>query len=820
MISLGVCLLGTIAAGGIATAAIDTNPASTDSATATEANTTTVFVDLVAYEAPEEYEETEELITALQDHAETHQQSLEDTAEADPGITIEKQFWLANAARVTVNTTRTDPAVLGETQHVETTYTNLRSEPASTASSAPPVTYSTTRDSLQAPLRPNQLPLAEAMPTDRPAATWGIERIGAPRVWTEYNTRGNGTRVAVLDTGVAADHPDIDINDGAWSEFDADGDEIDSDPFDPNGHGTHVSGTVVGGNESGQWIGVAPDSELLHGKVFNDDGAGTGAQLLAGLEWALIQEVDVINLSLGITSPEFVEAFIEPVQNAEAAGIIVAAASGNAGPETSSTPGNVFPATAVGATDEADAVANFSSSREIETDSAWDSPPSAWPDVYTVPDLTAPGVGVRSAHTDGDYRTRSGTSMATPHVAGAVALVQAATPESLSPTTIRRLLAETAIASPDTDAIRYGDGRIDAAAAVDRYRLQEGPAVTATLTAPDNATIGAPVTLDATGSTAVRDIDRYEWTFDNESTTTTTTTSDPTITRAFSVAEPRSVNVSVTVVDTAGATATANATIAIQPSEFDAASITGNITNSSGAPLTDAVVLASRFTDTAGNTYQIDPIQPFDDVTTDAILDTQFTVAVTTGNDSTTATVPGHQLHAGYDFADFPMVTTEADSALTLLALADETATMMSADPANYALPRSPAQPATRLSDTDVRADSVTPDTETKDNAGVVYNELRATQLRSGVSETTTLPDVRPGTTHTASFVIQDATPLHESGVTQAVFDAVDQNDDGQLSRSEIRTMIRGFIIDRSINDVALTRSDVRTLVRFFIQNR
>jgi subtilisin family serine protease len=127
--------------------------------------------------------------------------------------------------------------------------------------------------------------------------TWGLERIGAGRVQDELGVTGAGVRVAVLDTGVDVQHPDLagalvtdDPSDptspGGWMEFDAAGRPVTSSPRDSAEHGTHVAGTVVGGDASGTRIGVAPDAELMAAMVI-PGGQGTLTQVIAGMEWAL-----------------------------------------------------------------------------------------------------------------------------------------------------------------------------------------------------------------------------------------------------------------------------------------------------------------------------------------------------------------------------------------------------------------------------------------------------------------------------------------------------------------------------------------------------
>jgi hypothetical protein len=175
----------------------------------------------------------------------------------------------------------------------------------------------------------------------------------------------------VLDTGVDADHPDIDLASDGWVEFDASGERLDTEPHDSSGHSTHVTGIVAGGNASGRYVGVAPEARLLYGKVL-DDG-GTFAQITAGIEWALERDADVISMSFGIPANDdsvYEEAFIEPIRTASEAEAVVVTSSGNTGQGATGSSGNVYDAVAVGAVDDDGEVAAFSSGETVDTSTA------------------------------------------------------------------------------------------------------------------------------------------------------------------------------------------------------------------------------------------------------------------------------------------------------------------------------------------------------------------------------------------------------------------------------------------------------------------
>jgi subtilisin family serine protease len=267
------------------------------------------------------------------------------------------------------------------------------------------------------------------------ASSWGVTTVGALAVWGAYGARGKGVTVGVLDSGVQADHPDLAGKVKHWAEFDREGGPVDSTPVDTKGHGTHVCGTIAGGNHSGQWIGVAPEADLAVARVL-PDGHATTAQIQAGLKWAIERRVDVISMSLGFPPINAQDGFISLAPSVFSktfltclrAGIPVVAAIGNQGGEAGATTGGDYFALGVGATDHRDVVAGFSGGlSEIIIDSPLIKP-ELLPLMFVKPDICAPGMAVTSSYLDGTWKALSGTSMATPHVAGAVALLLSAVP--------------------------------------------------------------------------------------------------------------------------------------------------------------------------------------------------------------------------------------------------------------------------------------------------------------------------------------------------------------------------------------------------------
>jgi subtilisin family serine protease len=327
-------------------------------------------------------------------------------------------------------------------------------------------------------------------------SSWGIFKIRANETWA-LGITGQGIRIAVLDTGVDITHPALagkmlsvipgdPYYPGGWMEFDSAGNPVRSLPHDTHGHGTHCSGTALGGNTVDVLIGVAPGATLMHGLVL-PGGGGTFAQVLAGMQWTVEpyyltpdgQKVytglpaHVVSMSWG-ANEYYSNDLLPAVEAMLLANIVPVAAIGNGGPGTTSNPGNIWGVFGIGATDINDAVAGWSSGKVV----TWPSPPPTWPffdtypSTYIKPDLSAPGVDIVSSVPGGGYQAWSGTSMATPHVAGTVALMLQAAgwfnyDEPDVPEKVYLILNSTAIdfGDPGQDT-RYGWGRIDAYEAV------------------------------------------------------------------------------------------------------------------------------------------------------------------------------------------------------------------------------------------------------------------------------------------------------------------------------------------------------------------
>ncbi len=325
--------------------------------------------------------------------------------------------------------------------------------------------------------------------------TWGLERVGAARVWSELGVRGAGVRVCVSDTGVDVGHPDLigkmwtDVAGeatypGGWIEFSSSGNPVGgSTPHDTHGHGTHTSGTILGGETSGTAIGMAPEAFLMHALVL-PGGGGTFAQVIAGIEWCVSpfdasgtpagQPADVHSMSWGASG--YPSEMVDPIRNSYLAGTLPVAAAGNCGEGCTNSPGDLYDALSIGASDDADLIPTFSSGGIVRK-TFWPSPPADWPEEWTVPLLAAPGVDVYSSLPGGSYGTWSGTSMATPHVAGCAGLMLASSP-GLTSDEVRLALVETAVwfdtYAPDPPDTRYGWGRLDCRAATENVAFNGG----------------------------------------------------------------------------------------------------------------------------------------------------------------------------------------------------------------------------------------------------------------------------------------------------------------------------------------------------------
>ncbi|WP_394619638.1 S8 family serine peptidase [Lentzea sp. JNUCC 0626] len=319
-----------------------------------------------------------------------------------------------------------------------------------------------------------------------------VAQIGAPAVWAGGNT-GEGVDVAVLDTGVDATHPDLVGRIAETRSFIA-----GEDTTDVHGHGTHVASTIAGTGAAsgGTEKGVAPGARLHIGKVLSNAGSGSDSEVLAGMEWAATEaRAKVINMSLGNQMPsDGTDPLSQAVNrlSAQTGALFVIAAGNEGGSGSVSAPGAADAALTVGAVDAGDQLAGFSNQGPRAGDGA------------LKPEVTAPGVDIsaaRSQHSGGEgyYATHSGTSMATPHVVGAAALLAAQHPD-LTGAQLKDLLTSTTKRTPDYTAFQAGSGRVDVAAAA-----KTGIFASATAYAGQNepAAVQRPVTYTNLGAAPV-----------------------------------------------------------------------------------------------------------------------------------------------------------------------------------------------------------------------------------------------------------------------------------------------------------------------------
>lgn len=230
---------------------------------------------------------------------------------------------------------------------------------------------------------------------------WGLSGLNIPDFW-KY-TKGAGVKVAVLDTGIASHH--IDLKEAIILSRDFTGSS--TGVSDTNGHGTHVAGIIGARQNNGGVIGVAPECKLLIGKVLNNSGGGSLDSVVKGIEWAIENGADIINMSFGSPGVYF-PSIRTAIDKALKKNIFVICAAGNGGMnrEQISFPANYDPVISVGAINEKWEIAKFSSKGKHL-------------------DIVAPGDGITSTYPLNTYMKLSGTSMAAPFVSGLAALALA-----------------------------------------------------------------------------------------------------------------------------------------------------------------------------------------------------------------------------------------------------------------------------------------------------------------------------------------------------------------------------------------------------------
>jgi len=307
--------------------------------------------------------------------------------------------------------------------------------------------------------------------TDESVMTYGLQRINAKAAWDDGIT-GEGVKIGVIDTGVDQNHPDLVGKILLQKDFTSEKDNIDH-----NGHGTHVSGTIVGGNASGRAIGVAPGAKIIMAKVLDKSGSGYTEDLLAAMEWMIdpdgnpaTNDAPRVVSNSWVANSQWFYGFRNVVRSWRRFEIFPNFAAGNSGFYfTVGAPASYPFAYAVGSVDENNSISSFSSR----------GPSIIFGDYYipsfvTKPEISAPGSNVFSSipkNKKGEtYAYFSGTSMATPHIAGVLALALQSNPE-LKLEELEELLNSSVLPKSKKKSNRYGNGIVQVDRVVTKAKL-------------------------------------------------------------------------------------------------------------------------------------------------------------------------------------------------------------------------------------------------------------------------------------------------------------------------------------------------------------
>lgn len=273
-----------------------------------------------------------------------------------------------------------------------------------------------------------------------PGIPYGVKQIQAPKAWS--TSTGYRIRIGVIDTGADYYHPDL-------RQSLAKGINLLHRhllPLDDNGHGTHIAGTIAAANGPDGMIGVAPRAMIFPVKAFDNNGSAYVSDIIQGIDWCVRNRMHIINMSFGMKTKS--KALLDIVGKAYTAGISIVASSGNDGKRRSiDYPARYGQTISVGATDRNRRIASFSNRGDLI-------------------DIYAPGDKIISSWTRGKYHEMSGTSMATSHVSGSIALLLAQNPD-LSPAEIKELLVATATPLRP----RKGQSRVVHTGEINAYRL-------------------------------------------------------------------------------------------------------------------------------------------------------------------------------------------------------------------------------------------------------------------------------------------------------------------------------------------------------------
>ncbi|MBU5350488.1 S8 family peptidase [Paenibacillus lautus] len=265
---------------------------------------------------------------------------------------------------------------------------------------------------------------------------WGIKQIKAPQAWSI--STGHRMKIAVIDTGVDFAHPDLKYSLTRGINLV----HRNIPPYDDNGHGTHISGTIAAANSTQGMIGVAPRSVVYPVKAFDHNGSAFVSDIILAIDWCVRAEIDIINMSFGMQTRS--RTLLDIVGKANQAGVIIVASSGNDGKRRTADYPARYPQTiSVGATDRNRRIPAFSNRGQFV-------------------DIYAPGDKIVSAWLQGKYHEMSGTSMATSHVSGAIALLLAQKSDLKKTATIKALLRRTSSPLKLKKGYSVSDGEVNA----------------------------------------------------------------------------------------------------------------------------------------------------------------------------------------------------------------------------------------------------------------------------------------------------------------------------------------------------------------------
>ncbi|MBV0926012.1 S8 family serine peptidase [Halomicroarcula limicola] len=467
----------------------DDSTAAVDPALRNATGTVDIFVRLDAETDTDTDRPT--TVTGLKVRSNRTQTPVLQYAAARGGASVENRFWLVDGVLLRADLDRVNLTRIAALDGVaslalfpESSETTDSSVSASGASMPDP-----NRSEWAAVSRPGTQRRAEADRSAEPA--WQVTATNASAVWSEYDTRGDGTRVAVLDRGIAPAHPTLSLyteNEsdptypGGWAEFDADGRRVpDSRPHLESAHGQSTSG-LVAADGTGRYraMGVAPDTQLMHGLV------ESRASAIAGLEWAIENDADVVSISRTQSGPTArYDPLVRAVWRAQRLGTVVVASTGNEGAGYVSAPGKIYETVGVGAHDTDGRVTAFSgSSRRALFSGPYSRDrsrvvryPRTWPLAYDKPDVVAPGTDLPVPYGTNGTGTFRGTSGAAPVAAGTLALAESAAGRDVHPGVLQTALrcsARPPANAADLDATRYGGGTVDAYATTERVVEGQG----------------------------------------------------------------------------------------------------------------------------------------------------------------------------------------------------------------------------------------------------------------------------------------------------------------------------------------------------------